>query len=296
MELRHLKTFYWITQLGSFAAAAHKLHTTQPNVSVRVRELEEQLGTQLFHEPRRNAQLTPKGRELARYAESVLRLMSELERNIGDPTHAVGQIRVGVTETVALSWLPDFITAIKSEYPNLHLTMDVGLTWHVWDQLRRGQVDLAFLPGPITDPDFDAQPLGTVRFAWMASPRLRLGNKELTPNQLAGYPVLSLPQSSTLYDVVRNWFSSGDTEPDQFDYCNSVSVLAAMTRSALGVSLLPPDIFDQDVQAGTLEELHTTPDLAPVDFHVVYYTRSVTPLPPLIGDVASRVSTFTPTK
>ncbi len=76
MEIKQLEAFYWIARLGSFAAAARKLHTTQPAISMRIRQLESDLGTQLFDTSRRTAQLTPKGRDLVDHAASMLTLMS----------------------------------------------------------------------------------------------------------------------------------------------------------------------------------------------------------------------------
>ena len=72
MNIRQLETFYWIAQLGTFSAAAERLHTSQANVSARIRELEEELGLALFDRIGRQVQLTVKARELLGYAERVV--------------------------------------------------------------------------------------------------------------------------------------------------------------------------------------------------------------------------------
>ena len=81
MNLKHLETFAWIARLGSFSAAAERLGTSQPAVSMRIAELERTLGTKLFDRAGRSARITPKGRELIDYAERILSLASVIKRS-----------------------------------------------------------------------------------------------------------------------------------------------------------------------------------------------------------------------
>ena len=71
MDHRQLEALYWITRLGSFAAAARKLNTSQPAISQRIRDLERSLGVPLFDRSRRRAVLTPQGHEVAAGAEQL---------------------------------------------------------------------------------------------------------------------------------------------------------------------------------------------------------------------------------
>ena len=113
MTLKHLEALYWVWRLGTFTAAAERLHSTQPAISMRIRELEESLGQELFNRAARAARLTAKGQELVGYAERVLELMAEIKTRIGDPTIVSGVVRVGVTEYVALTWLPDLVRQLN---------------------------------------------------------------------------------------------------------------------------------------------------------------------------------------
>ena len=72
MNIQQLETFYWITRLGTFAAAGEYLHTSQANVSSRIRELESELDVLLFERIGRTVTLTLKGRELLAHAERVV--------------------------------------------------------------------------------------------------------------------------------------------------------------------------------------------------------------------------------
>ncbi|MGO6908261.1 LysR family transcriptional regulator, partial [Rhizobium ruizarguesonis] len=77
VDFKALETVLWIAQLESFRAAAEKLNTTQPAISVRVAQLEEELGTQLFDRSSRTLSVTPAGRQVLTYADRLLRLRAE---------------------------------------------------------------------------------------------------------------------------------------------------------------------------------------------------------------------------
>ena len=83
MEFRHLETFRSVVEQGSFTGAAKKLNTTQSNVSLRVAELERELGVTLVDRTRRKARVTPKGRDLLRYASQLALLLDELRNTVG---------------------------------------------------------------------------------------------------------------------------------------------------------------------------------------------------------------------
>ena len=80
MRMGHLETLVWIARLGSFRAAAARLHLTQPTISMRVRELEAQVGVALFDRRSYRARLTPRGREVVGYAEQILGLADRIDR------------------------------------------------------------------------------------------------------------------------------------------------------------------------------------------------------------------------
>ena len=109
LSTRQLVTFLWSAKLGSFTAAAKRMHTTQSVVSMRVRELERALGVELFDRRGRAAVLTIKGRILLGYAEELVRLSSEARESIAGEPDAPQILRLGVAEVVSITWLPRLI-------------------------------------------------------------------------------------------------------------------------------------------------------------------------------------------
>jgi DNA-binding transcriptional LysR family regulator len=106
VNLKQLETFYWAAKLGSFTAAAQRVNSTQSTVSMRIHELEQEFGVDLFDRSQRTARVTARGRELIRYAEQMLSLSAEMRDRISAPDSIPGVMRLGVAEAISVTWLP----------------------------------------------------------------------------------------------------------------------------------------------------------------------------------------------
>jgi DNA-binding transcriptional LysR family regulator len=292
VNTQHLETFVWSARLCSFSAAALKVNTTQPAVSMRIQQLEKSLNLRLFNRTRRSIHLTPEGREFLAYAERIVALAAEARTRLGDPKSLTGQIRLGVTETIALTWLPDLLAGLSEKFPGVVVDLNVDLTAGVWKRLEAGDLEIALLPGPMSGPRLASVPLGSIRYAWMASPRLEVPRRRLTPKDLAAWPVITLSQDSILYDMVDDWFHKNGVEPRRMQVCNSLGVATLLTIQGLGISLLPPRIFRREIERGELVVIHTAPPLTTIDFNAVYHRSSNSHLIEYLAGLARMVSTF----
>src|SRR6185295_3006929 len=100
IDLDALHIFRTVAEQGGITRAAAKLHRVQSNVTTRVKQLEERLGTQLFVRERRRFTLSPEGRLLLAYADELLRLSSEAEAAVKSGTPR-GVLRIGTLESTA---------------------------------------------------------------------------------------------------------------------------------------------------------------------------------------------------
>ena len=147
--LYHLETLLWIERLGTFAAAAQRLNTTQPAVSARVRELEAHLGASLFRREGRTMSLTPAGRKLVRDFGPLWGDLQGALLGCGGFGEASGVVRIGAGEIAAASCLPPFISSLKTDLPHVSLELEIDLTANLIQQLLTGRTDIAFAAGPI---------------------------------------------------------------------------------------------------------------------------------------------------
>ncbi len=292
MTLKQLQAYFWITRLGSFAAAATRLHTTQSTISTRVIELEASLRVKLFDRTGQTARLTLKGRELLPLAERLLGLEAQIHSTVSDPTSLDGVVKVGVAEFVALSWLPDWVASANKLFPNVVLEMDVDLTLSLHQKLAAGKLDMALLPGPTLEPRLVQRQLGAVTFCWMASPTLGVPRSMLDAKGFEPFPIIVLSHHSNLHAILRNWFERSGAAPRRVDVCNSLATIASLTMAGLGLSFLPRDYHWKDVEAGRLEIVRTRPSIAALDYVSAYRSDRPNALVGPLSDLAASISTF----
>ena len=292
MNIKQLETFLAIVRFGSFVAAAERLHATPSTISARIQELEQDLGTILFDRSQRKAPLTPKGRELLLYAQRATSAFDEIRSRVGGGETMSGLVRLGVAEMIAVTWLPSLVELIHSRYPKLVLELSVLLTADLLQGIANGLLDVALLPGIAFDPTLAAKPLGKVRFRWMAGRSIALPDRTIRPSDLGDIRILSLGKGSFHHRTVQHWLKLQGDATHQVDVCNSMDVVASLTRAGLGVSLLPTLSYATEIAAGDLRVLETSPEGPEVDFFALYEEGAIGNLPSRIADLAEGASTF----
>lgn len=252
LALYHFETLLSIDRLGTFAAAAAHLNTTQPAISARVRELESQLGTALFQRRGRRMVLTAQGRRLVRDGEPLWSALETMLAGIGNAAADHGVVRIGSGEIVAASCLPGFLTAIKRDLPGVLLEVTVDLTARMLEQLLAGESDLVFLAGPVASPDIVTCSIGTVRPHWLAAPEVLA-----RMNREAGWmpPLWSLPSHSPLHRAMAVSLDRAGRGRDEVNTCNNVRALIDIIVGGGGVALLPDTMTGAASDAGLLCEV-----------------------------------------
>ncbi len=109
MKFDQIRTFLWVARLGGFRKAAERLHLSQPAVSTRIANLEEELRVALFERTSGGLILTKHGSLLLSYAEQMLFVEEEIRQRVANPSETEGLFRVGAAETIAQAWLPMFL-------------------------------------------------------------------------------------------------------------------------------------------------------------------------------------------
>src|SRR5919204_1996631 len=120
MDLVELQIFKTVAEQGGVTKAAAALHRVQSNVTTRVKQLEERLGTKLFHRQGRKLVLSSEGKVLLGYAERMLRLSSEAQAAVkGGGPH--GHFKLGTLESTAATRLPAVLARYHRRHPAVRL-------------------------------------------------------------------------------------------------------------------------------------------------------------------------------
>lgn len=210
MEIRVLEYFLAVAREQSFSKAANALHLTQPTLSRQLKDLEEELGKQLFIRSSKKLSLTDDGMILRKRAEEIIELVRKTESEINNNDEQLsGDIYIGAGETDAVRILAKCFKTMISEHPDLHLHIESGDGIDVLYKLDKGLVDLALILGSIDTSKYDYINL-PVYDTWGVLMRKdsALAEKEyITVDDLADEPLIISRQALNKKEI-NKWFDN----------------------------------------------------------------------------------------
>jgi DNA-binding transcriptional LysR family regulator len=150
LELRHLRAFVAVAEELHFTRAARRLHLAQQALSVQIRQIEEELGTQLFERTTRSVELTEAGRTLYAHAVPILASVSAaLEQTARTGAGEIGRLAVCYTPTVADEALPLIVEELHTRYPAVRLrTCEMWMAESV-EAVTTGRFDVGLARCPV---------------------------------------------------------------------------------------------------------------------------------------------------
>lgn len=268
VTLAQLEAFYWVAQLGSVQQAARQLNIAQPTLSLRLRDLENQIGTALFERVGRGLRPNHEGESLLPRATKILEEIARIHDH-GPEEEARGVLRVGVAETFALVCLPTLLRRLRRDQPALRLELLVATSSDLERGVSAHNLDLAFVVNPIGDPRMRLIPLGTQETSWAASPSWGLP-PSVSPSDLHQIPIITNPHPSAMYRQIAGWFRTAALEPAQIDLCSSVAVIAHLVSAGVAVGFLPVKMIEAQILAGTVQALPSVPSIGNGSVYATY--------------------------
>lgn len=193
MEIRVLEYFLAVVREQSISAAAESLFLSQPTLSRQLKDLEEQLGKQLFIRGNRRIALTEEGMILRKRAEEIISLVQKAKDEISLADDAIaGDVTIGAGETDGIRYFAKAANALQKEYPLIHVHIVSGDKASVQEELDRGLIDFGVIFGEIDTSKYVSIVL-PYRDRWGVLMRKdsSLAQKEaVTPNDLIDKPLI----------------------------------------------------------------------------------------------------------
>lgn len=144
MDLSSLEIFRAVAHEASVTRAAQRLQRAQSNVTTRIRQLEEDLGVELFLRDGKRMSLTERGSEFLAYAEQLLALADEARQSM-HPAEPGGRLRLGSMESTAASRLPALLASYHKACPRVALEVSTGTSHALFDGVRARRLDCALV-------------------------------------------------------------------------------------------------------------------------------------------------------
>lgn len=235
MEIRVLEYFLAAAREQTISGAAEVLHLTQPTLSRQLRELEDELGVQLFIRGSRRITLTEEGMLLRKRAEEIVSLADRTKTELRQPGGVSGDVYIGAGETRAMRILADVMQGIRSENPRVRFHTVSGDSADLIERLDRGLFDFCLVMGNVDITRYNSLRLPAEdSFGLLTRSDSPLAAKDkITPSDLEGVPVM-FSRQVLLRDDFAGWLGKPSADLElagsyNLTYNASIMVQAGLT-------------------------------------------------------------------
>jgi DNA-binding transcriptional LysR family regulator len=254
MEVRSLEVFLSVAKHLNFTRAGEEVNLSQPSVSVRIRQLETELGVKLFEQLGKRVALTEAGSLLIPHAHRVIGA-------IEDATHAIdelqglerGSLRIGASTTPGMYLIPKTIANFKTRYPKIEIQLGIRDTRQVENGVARNEFDFGFVGGHLAGDEVDAQPWLTDQLVLVVAPGHALGRKKSVKLEDLRKEkfILREPGSATRATITSHLQRSNLTVEPIMEMENPESVKKAV-QSGLGIAFISLFAVETELKAKSL--------------------------------------------
>ena len=252
MELHQLRCFHAVVEEGGFKRATARLHVTQPALSYHIKQLEQDLNTRLFDRRPGGVSLTEAGRVLMQHAQSVFESVRHAEsavHELGDGV--IGEIRVGVVNTVGLYFLPQVLGALRTSYPEAVPTLLCRRDSNdILDALLNNRLDLAIVADPRPDRRMLHETLVKDPF-WLVCGRNHplFGRSRVSSSELKGLQFVGVSTELPTGTLIQRYLGQAGVSVRSIVISDNLEIVKKMVEVGLGVALLPNMIL-RDIVGG----------------------------------------------
>jgi aminoethylphosphonate catabolism LysR family transcriptional regulator len=212
MRITQLRSFYAVAHAGSFTRAAKLLHVSQPTITTQVRFLEEHYNIELFHRRGRSAHLTAVGEQLFSLAKQIFSLEADAVHLLNDAGELKsGQLRVAA---VGASHVTQMLEAFTRRYPDIRITVKMGNSQEMLQQLWDYQADVAVLAHYQADARFFTMPYSRHPVVIFVHDKHRFAKRRsIRIRELEGEPLIMREQGSTTRKALEEALQKAKVKP-----------------------------------------------------------------------------------
>ncbi len=242
MELRHLRYFITVAQEQSFTRAAEKLFTAQPSLSQQIKDLEQEVGVNLFERSSRKIQLTDEGKAFLIYAEKALenaKLAVASARQVAQQKN--NQIHIGFLNVAELKVMPHILAKLKKTMPDLKIHLHSLFCLEQLQHLKNAELDLSITRFQLDHPDFENIHLLTEQIHLVAAKHLHPTDRILKLQELKNHTIIMCDQNASpiFYERLNALMSFDQLKHDQVLWATNVLQHINLINMGMGFSFAP---------------------------------------------------------
>lgn len=247
MNIENLKTFITLADNCSFTQTAQKHAVVQSTVSSRIRELEKEIGRQLFIRDKSHVEITPAGTAFLDYAHRIIKLEEAAISEANLIGKFTGALTLGATHSLYDCYMAPYIKAFMKDHPDISLKVNIGHTKPLIADLNEGIVDIVFTYRQYNHPNYCSLPFKKDQIALVTASKNIQYQNGIMSNDAQNLPLL---YSDYLYTISSNWIL-----PNHYQYALAIDVGTKLITYLLDSEyycFLPLKIAEEEIRKGRI--------------------------------------------
>lgn len=256
MLLTQIEAFLTVAERRSVTEAASVLYVTQPALTTRIKNLERELGVELFVRTPRGMRLTAEGRAFRSHAQRAVQSLAEGRQLLRELREGrVGELLVGAAPAISTYVLPLVLRRFQAAFPQVHLIVRTGHSEEILEMVLREQAHVGLvreLPHPATT----SRPLYEDEIVLVVHPGHRFAQEpSILVRELAGERLILFDRTSSYFVLTSAFFREAGVVPRGVMELDNVDATKKMVEHGLGIAFLPYTAIRGELAAGTLREV-----------------------------------------
>jgi len=272
MDCRDLQIFVSVAKHLNYTRAGEEVNLSQPSVSVRMRELERDLGGKLFEQLGKKVVLTEAGQLLVSYANRIIAVMSDARHAIDELQGLErGLLRIGASTTPGMYLIPRTIAHFKRHYPKIQVHLAVKDTRQIEDGVIRNEFDFGFVGGHLAGDEVDVLPWITDHLVLVVPSNHHLSRKKSVKIADLRKEMFILRETgSATRAAVAHQLKKADLEVETVMEMENPESVKKAVQSGLGIAFISKFAVDTELKARSLVAVRVNDLDISRDLKIVY--------------------------
>lgn len=250
MDIQSLNIFVQVAELNSFTKAAELMGYSQPTISFQIKQLEKELGVQLFDRIGHTISLTDKGRKTLEYAQQMIHISNEMMAVEKEKNEINGKVRVAMADSLCSPVIAYAFKDFRNKYPGINLNIKTAGTGDLYNLLDHNEVDIVCtLDSPIHNAVYkivSEERIG-VNFVVSSDSEL-LNNKSITVKDILAQPFMLTEKGMSYRRLLDEKLAEYSAEVNPVLEISSPEIICSLVQQNLGISFIPDYVTENAVK------------------------------------------------
>ncbi|ATW27417.1 LysR family transcriptional regulator [Candidatus Formimonas warabiya] len=258
MELRDLNTFKVIAETKKFRHASEILNYTQPTLTARIKNLEDELGIALLDRTSQGVNLTKAGELFLPYVQKIIKTAEEAtDALILLKNDLTTNLLIGASFFVSCYELPSLLSTFRKHYPQICLHVRTARSTEIVPMVERNEIQLAIARGVVASASLEKIKLSEEPIVLCTHPSHPLSTlTRISLQDIGSIPLIAYQRGRGYWVVVEKAFENFSLKPVIMMELDSIEAIKKMIMQTVGASLLPYAAVQEEIAQKQIHALN----------------------------------------